>query len=159
MLKSSRNTISLTAAVLLGLAGASATLAEINSATDIIKTRQQGLKELGAAVKLVRDQLQTGNPDADKIKAAAVNVRKAADAIATWFPQGSGPEAGVKTAAKPEIWSDAGGFTTATHNFVEQAGKFVQVANSGDATALAGGVKALGQTCGGCHDKFRVKES
>lgn len=160
MLKSSRKTtISLTAAVLLGLASAGSTIAQSNSAADTIKVRQQGLKDLGAAVKLVRDQLQSGNPDTDKIKAAAINVKQAASAIATWFPQGTGPEAGVKTAAKPEIWSDAGGFATATNNFVEQAGKFVQVANSGDTTALAGGVKALGQTCGGCHDKFRVKES
>ena len=162
MLKSNRNfTIALAATVLVGAVGASVAIAAntSNSPVDAIKTRQQGLKDLGAAFKLVRDQVKTDSPDTDKIKVAAVNVKKVADEIATWFPQGSGPEAGVKTAAKPEIWSNADGFTAARNKFIEQADKFVQAANSGDVNAIGGQTKALGEACGACHDKFRVKES
>lgn len=126
---------------------------------EVIKARQQSLKDLGASFKLIRDQVQSGSPDTAKIQAAAGEVKKAADAIATWFPQGTGAEAGVKTAAKPEIWSDPAGFTTAARNFAEQAGKFSQLTASGDAAAVGAGVKAVGQACGGCHEKFRVKES
>lgn len=154
--------IALATAALLSVASVSVVIAQSNAIVtpaDTIKTRQQSLKDLGAAFKLIRDQSQSGAPDVAKIKVAAADVKKAADAIATWFPKGTGPEAGVKTAAKPEIWSDAAGFTTATNNFVEQAAKFNQIATSADAAAISAGIKPLGQTCGGCHDKFRIKES
>lgn len=142
--------------VVVGVANAQSTAA---SPAEVIKSRQQGLKDLGASFKLIRDQVQSGSPDAAKVKAAAADVKKAADLIATWFPKGTGAEAGVKTAAKPDIWNDAAGFSTAVNNFVQQANTFNQLVNAGDATALVAGVKPLGQTCGGCHDKFRFKES
>jgi cytochrome c556 len=41
---------------------------------------------------------------------------------------------------------------------VEETGKFVQAANSGDLAAIGGGVRGLGGACKGCHDKYRVKE-
>ena len=74
------------------------------AAPDVIKERQQGLKDMGAAFKTVRDEL-TGGKDAAKIKAASATIAKTANSMDKWFPAGSGSEAGVKTAAKPEIWS------------------------------------------------------
>jgi cytochrome c556 len=162
MLKPKRKfTIALATAVLAGAVATSVAIAAGTASTpvDAIKTRQQGLKDLGAAFKVVRDQVKSGSPDTDKIKVAAVSVKKVADEIVTWFPHGSGPETGVNTAAKPEIWSNADSFTTARNNFIEQAGKFVAAANSGDVNAIGGQTKALGEACGACHDKFRVKES
>jgi cytochrome c556 len=133
-------------------------LADVGAAADTVKVRQHGLKDLGAAFKLVKDQTSSGNPDVDKIKSAADTIKQAAAEFPKWFPPGSDASAGVKTAAKPEIWSDPAAYATARDNFVAQAGKFVALAASGDAAAIRDGVKPLGQTCGGCHDKFRVKQ-
>jgi cytochrome c556 len=152
---STRFTLLPLSALLIGIAYASAVSAD---AVDVVKTRQHDFKDLGAATKLVKDQLAGGSPDADKIKAAAATIKQAAAAIPNWFPAGSDASAGVKTAAKAEIWSDAAGFASARDSFVEQAGKFSVLANSGDVAAEAEGFKVLGKTCGGCHEKYRVKQ-
>ena len=142
-------------ALLIGIVYTAAVSAD---AVDVIKTRQHEFKDLGAATKSVKDQLASGSPDSDKIKAAAAIIKQAAAGIPNWFPAGSDASAGVKTAAKAEIWSDAAGFAAARDSFVEQAGKFSVLANSGDAAAQADGFKALGKTCAGCHEKYRVKQ-
>jgi cytochrome c556 len=151
MLKSSK--VTLLAAALSFAIGAGVQAA----APDTIKTRQQGLKEMGDAFKTVRDELQ-GGKDVAKIKAAAATINKSANAMKDWFPAGTGPEAKVKTAAKPEIWADMATFVAARDKLVEEAGKFQTVANSGDLAAVGAGVRGLGGACKGCHDKFRVKE-
>jgi len=152
---STRFTLLPLSALLIGIVYASAVSAD---AADVIKTRQHDFKDLGAATKLVKDQLAGGSPDADKIKAAAATIKQAAAAIPNWFPAGSDASAGVKTAAKAEIWTDAAGFASARDSFVEQAGKFSGLANAEDLAAVADGFKALGKTCGGCHEKYRVKQ-
>lgn len=139
------------------VAFATVSIAQTNSPADVIKTRQQGLKDLGAAFKEVRDQLK-GAADMAKIKAAAATIKSKSDVMANWFPKGTGPEVGVKTGAKPEIWSDADGFKAAMAKFVDEAGKFAQTADGGDSKAVMGAMRTLGQSCGGCHDKYRVKE-
>lgn len=140
------------------LVGAVYTATVSADAVDIIKTRQHGLKDLGAAAKLIKDQLASGGPDADKIRSAADTIKQAAADIPNWFPTGSDSSAGVKTAAKAEIWSDATGFAAARDSFVQQAGKFAVLTASGDIAAETDGFKALGKTCGGCHEKYRVKQ-
>ena len=141
-------------AVALGFA----TMVSVQAAApDTIKERQQGLKDMGAAFKTVRDEL-AGGKDVAKIQAASATISKAANAMANWFPAGSGTEAGVKTAAKPEIWSDAATFTAARQKLVDEAAKFSTATKSGDLAAIGGGVRGLGGACKNCHDNFRVKE-
>jgi cytochrome c556 len=74
----------------------------------------------------------------------------------TWFPAGSGPQPGVKTAAKPEIWTRAADFRRAQDAFAAQAVAFQNVANGGNADAIRAAARSLGATCKGCHDQFRV---
>jgi cytochrome c556 len=143
--------------MLLCAVTSSVVLAASTSATDIIKTRQQGLKDMGGAMKLIRDELK-GTPDVEKIKGASAKIQKTADEMANWFPNGSGPEAGVKTAAKSEIWSDPQGFAAARNGLVESSAKLADAAKSGDAEAIGAAFKGVGKSCGGCHEKFKVKE-
>ncbi len=154
---SSRSVKGLATRVLAVALGFTVALSVQAAAPDIIKERQQGLKDMGAAFKTVRDEL-SGGKDAAKIKAASVTINKVANSMDKWFPAGSGTEAGVKTAAKPEIWSDAATFNAARLKLVEETAKFASLAASGDMAAIGGGVRGLGAACKGCHDKFRVKE-
>ena len=128
------------------------------AAADVIKERQQGLKHMGEEFKAVMDGMRGGNLDPNKVKELSATVNKTANAMANWFPQGSGPEAGVKTAAKPEIWSDRATFDAARQKLVDEGQKFAQVANSGDMSGVGMAARGLGGACKGCHDKFRVKE-
>jgi cytochrome c556 len=135
-------------------------VAEAQSAApaDTVRARQQGLKNMGESFKTVRDQLRVSNTDMAAIKAAGENIKKTSEAMATWFPKGTGTEVGIKTAALPAIWSDNAGFEKARTNFVAAAAKFAELTASGDKAAIGAGVGPLGGACKGCHDHYRLKE-
>src|SRR2546430_1091775 len=94
--------------------------AGIARAAEVISARQQGFKKMGAAFKSLHKELSGSSPDAAKIAAAAADIKTGTDAVVGWFPPGSGPEAGVKTQAKAEIWTDAKGFAATRAAFVRQ---------------------------------------
>jgi cytochrome c556 len=156
MLKASRRITVVIA--MSALVCATSVIAASGTPADTIRARQQSLKDLGASFKTVRDQLRVSSTDMAAIKTAGADIKKAADAMATWFPKGTGTEAGVKTAAKPEIWSNSSDFDKKRADFVAAAGKFAELTASGDKAAIGAGVGPLGGACKGCHDNYRVKE-
>lgn len=62
-----------------------------------------------------------------------------------------------KSRAKPEVWSDKAKFDKAMEAMQTELGKFAQVAKGGDQGAIKTQFGAVGKTCAGCHDDFRVK--
>ncbi len=83
---------------------AGVTLANGMTVKEQIEARQGHLKQIGKAFKTISDQLKAGSPDLTQIQAAAATVPKEASGMADWFPDGTGPESGVKTEALPVIW-------------------------------------------------------
>jgi cytochrome c556 len=75
-----------------------------------------------------------------------------------WFPAGSGPGPGVKTQAKPEIWTDPSGFHDAQARFQKEADLMVQAVGTGDQAGIQAQAKAVGDACGACHQKYRQKD-
>jgi cytochrome c556 len=138
------------------VAAASPGISATTPPADIIRTRQQALKALGDATKLIRDQLH-GRPDPARIKAAAADIKRAAVALNSWFPPGTGPESGLNTDAKVEIWRDPAGFAAASGNLTRQADRLLQVVDSGDTTALNDAFRSVAQSCKGCHDDYRAQ--
>lgn len=128
------------------------------TATDLVKTRVTGYRELGAAFKNVNDELKSGTPQIYILQLSARQIRDAAKAQYGWFPAGSGPQPGIKTAAKPEIWMKPADFKTAQDALATQAAAFMTVAASGDSAKIRAQVKPLGQACSGCHRGFRVDD-
>ncbi|MGE3302026.1 MAG: cytochrome c [Hyphomonadaceae bacterium] len=149
------------AALVLGVAQVGQASAQsavpASPATEAVKARQANFKAMGGAFKTLNDELKAANPDAAKLKAAAATVKQYAAALPNWFPAGSGPSSGVKTAAKAEIWSDAKGCAAAAANFQAAANKLSTTADKGDVAAIAADAMATGKTCGGCHTPYRVK--
>ncbi len=126
---------------------------------DQITTRVAGLRELGAAMKAVRDSIAPPEVQTILVQQAARQIVNAAGQMPGWFPAGSGPAPGLKTAAKAEIWAQPEKFAAARDTFVAEAAKFQMIAKTGDAAAIRAEVPKLGATCGGCHDTFREKAS
>ena len=137
---------------------AGAGIAAEQAPADIIKARQQHLKDVGKAAKAISDQLKSGMPDKAVVQTNAADIARILKDLPTWFPKGTGPEAGVKTAAKPEIWAQPADFRKAYDTAQDAADKFVETAATGDAKAEMTGFMSLGMSCGGCHKPFRVKE-
>jgi cytochrome c556 len=145
------------AGALLAVSGG-AIVAQSTAPADIIKLRQDSLKDMGAQMKAIGDQLKSGKPDKAVTVEAAKKLAAYSKALPNWFPTGTGPESGVKTAAKPEIWTQRADFEAAAAKLPPEADKLVLVADSGDADAIGAQMKAVGGTCGACHKSFRVKD-
>lgn len=125
---------------------------------EVIKARQAHYKEMGKAMKGIGDELKKSAPDVAVIQANAATLDRLAPQVPGWFPAGTGPEAGVKTEARAEIWSKPEEFSAAAANFATAARQFNATAQTGDVAAIGAAMKQLGGSCKGCHDKFRAEE-
>ena len=117
--------------------------------------RQAHYKELNVSVRAINEQLRSETPDKAAIAANAGKMKALGADLPSWFPKGSGPEAGVKTAAKAEIWTDAEGFAAAATKLQAETAKLADVAAAGDMDAIKAQVRATGGACKTCHDKYR----
>ena len=143
----------------IGLVGASlagAALAK-GTAADTIKTRQAGMKAVGAGFKGLMEQTR-GTPDAETVKRHAAAIAAQAPKVPGWFGPGTAAVPGVKTAARPEIWTQTPAFRKAAAELDVQAQRTLALANAGDMAALGPQVRVLGGTCKTCHDSFRAKD-
>lgn len=60
-----------------------------------------------------------------------------------------------KTDARPEIWQDWAKFEKAIGDYEKAASDLARIAQGSDPAATGAAVKALGESCTGCHDSFR----
>jgi cytochrome c556 len=154
--KRARWAIAAAALTVGGAVAAGGALAQ-GAGADAVKARQANYKQLGGAFKVINDQLKADSPDMAQIKAAAAKMAALGARAAAWFPRGSGPEAGVKTGAKPQIWTDPAGFAAAAKTLQTATANLSAAADTGDLDRVKAAVGPTGAACKGCHDKYRVK--
>lgn len=126
---------------------------------DQVRARVNTYRALGAAFKTVNDAVRSGQLQSPQVRQAAAQIGNVARQQYSLFPAGSGPRPGVKTAAKPEIWSRGRDFRAAQDAFARQAATFQQAFAGGDAGAIRLEARKLGGTCKSCHDSFRVESN
>lgn len=150
-------TVALGVAVVI-LSGGYAAYAASPAATSAVAARKANYKEIGGAFKTINDEIKTGAPDLATIRPLARDIVTRASGQLKYFPKGSGPESGVKTRAKANIWTDQATFVK-NHNDMLGAAKALQAATlTGDLAAMTTARTALGGTCKSCHDKFRESD-
>jgi cytochrome c556 len=137
-------------------AGVSATAAWAAPA-DTISARQTNFKQMGRAQKAVGDQLKQSAPDVATIRTNAGVLVQSAGRVHGGFPRGTGPEAGVKTAALPIIWQQNGQFREKANQLVGATRGFQRTAAGGNIGAIKAAFPAVGAACKGCHDTFKGK--
>ena len=121
-----------------------------------IKPRQDKLRDMGGALKAITDELKKPKVDWDNVIIPnAQTIKDRSAYLLNWFPKGSGPEAGVKTYALPEIWQKQDDFTKIGKEMQAEAIKLDQVANSRNLDALKTQAVTLGKACKACHDPYR----
>lgn len=123
---------------------------------DIVDARQQGFKDMGSAMKTLRDQLKSDKTDNAAVTAAAEQLAQLADKVPAWFPAGSGPAAGLETDARDYIWEDKEKFDAISKELIAISRELVPLAQSGDKAALQKKLGAVRDNCSSCHDSFRV---
>ena len=67
-------------------------------------------------------------------------------------------EVGISGDAKAEVWGDAAGFAAASNKLQVEASRFQQLAAAGVVPGMKAQARAVGGSCKGCHDKYRVPE-
>lgn len=138
--------------------GCMATVAPAQDMRDVVKSRHAHFKQMGAAMKGMSDELKSGKPSAPKVQDYAKRLDDLAPQIPSWFPKGSGPDAGVATHAKAAVWAKPDDFKKDADALVVEAHKLDLIASGGDMAAVGPQLKAVGQACGTCHKVFREKE-
>jgi cytochrome c556 len=123
------------------------------AADDAIKGRQGCMKAQGKMMGVLAPMFKGEQPyDKATVDAAIVAHDAACAGWADWWGPDSQKGETVETWAKPEIWTDPAGFTAVGDAFYA---KFIAVKDSTDEASFKAAFPALGQACGGCHEKFR----
>jgi cytochrome c556 len=138
--------------------GMLATVAVAATPKQVIEARQGKYKTIGKSTKAIFDELRKPAPDMAVFRANGPTLVKLSSELPRWFPKGTGPEAGVKTAAKADIWAKPAEFRTAAVNFNAAARAFNAAAIKGDGAAVGAAARTLGGTCKACHDNFKTKD-
>lgn len=154
MIRATRKSLTLMA-LAAGLCLAGGAVAAVN-AKAVIEAREANFKTFGKSMKTMNDNLKSDSPDLAVIASNAATIRGLAPKVTTWFPKGTGPESGVKTEARAEIWTDGAGFAAAARRLEPEAAKLEALARAGDLAGVRAQVRVVGGTCKGCHDKFKA---
>jgi cytochrome c556 len=146
----------LTAAAIAAIVTTAA--AQNRTPADLIHERQAHYKQMGGAMKAINDQLHASAPSIAAIQQGSRVIVSFAPQLLRWFPRGTGPEAGVRTRALPEIWSDDLNFRRAGATLLIAARALDAAARRGDLDAIRAAVPQVAHACGNCHDTFRAPE-
>ena len=114
-----------------------------------ITARQNAMKAIGAASAALR------NPalDAATARSTGATINQNLKVFAANLPKGSGPESGLTTKAKSEIWTSSASFNNALNAGLSASQALATT--SGDTAAVQAQARALMQACGGCHTTYR----
>ena len=124
---------------------------------ELITSRISQYRDLGSAFKNIQDELKAATPQPLVLRLSSRQISAVARAQYDWFPASAGPQPGVKTHAKSEIWSDSAGFKQAQDDFARQAELFARAVNAGDTAQIRDRARELGEKCNACHKRFRTE--
>jgi cytochrome c556 len=146
------------AGLLATMLGAAAFAAD--EPANVIKYRQAFMKANAGHITMIAAVVKGEVSWTDELAGHAHALHEQSKHLLRLFPEGSGKgDTDVQSAALPVIWEQWSGFEEAANTFEAESGKLVEVVESGDQTAIAQQVGALGKNgCGGCHETFREKQ-
>jgi cytochrome c556 len=147
----------LTAAVvgLLCLGGAAGAQDARTPMADLVEARQAAMMLSGVAMGSIKASIDAGQPLAGQ-RFPTRALSRWAHAAPGLFPAGSGAEAGVRTNARPEIWSDRAGFEARAADYAAAADRLAELAAGEDAAAFAAQWAVVRASCQACHDGYKA---
>jgi cytochrome c556 len=156
-MKTIRKTLVLGLSVTM-LAGATAALAEIKP-EDQITFRQSGYKFMAWNTGRIKANLEGPFNKDEVVQAANVIQAIANSGMGKLYAPGTDKGKGWHdTHVKPDLFSDKEGVGKVAKAFNEAASEMAKVAAGGDASAVKVQFGKLGESCKGCHEKYRKDE-
>ena len=135
-----------------------ATAAYAATPSDFVAGRKAAYKQIGRANKAILDELRGGSPSMPNVAANARLLIGYSDKIPGWFPRGTGPESGVKTAALPAIWADPKGFRNAAQALRISSGRLLAAASQNNLPAAKAAAAEVAGSCRTCHQTYRSRD-
>ena len=142
--------------LIIGLMAATAAMALDAAAVE--KARSDFFHGIGHNFKGLNDELKKPAPDLAAVKTFTAAIAAAAPNLPSQFPAGSGPESGVKTGAKANIWTDNTTFKTDAAALDTAAQALNAAAQKGDLDATRTAMANAGNACKTCHQTFRQED-
>lgn len=127
------------------------------SPEQIIFARKANERELGGAYSELKDELKKKKPMQFLVGEYAGQVASWGQDQAHWYPEGSGPESGEDTNAKPEIWTEREEFDKIYAAFLVEAKKLDAAADTVDNKAVGTQLEATAKACIACHERFKTR--
>jgi cytochrome c556 len=128
------------------------------TAGQLIKQREDAMKQFGKASKAIKRSLDATPADVAAVRQAAQPLSDTTAAkIVSLFPAGTGPDV-AETGAKPDIWKNPQDFAQKAKNFEGSVKQFADAANAGNADNVKAAWGKVGNSCKACHDKYRVED-
>jgi cytochrome c556 len=124
-------------------------------ATGIVGERMKAMTRLADEMKALARLIKTRDASAREIARRATLIRDLGRNIPAMFPPGTDKD--PHTGAKTTIWQSRSEFEELAARSERQAEELVQAAEQGDRTKTRESFTALTQSCGACHERFRVK--
>lgn len=152
-----------------GLAASGVTWGQAQPAdpASVVKARQDFMGTffkdyLKALVPIVKGE----SSDVSGVAEKASGLAKAAKAIPSYFPAGTGRDAVAASRATPEIWTDRASFDAKVEDLVKAADKLAETAKTGQLEAVRAQIQDTFGACFGCHQgpaksggKFRYEQT
>lgn len=145
------------AALITGGASTGALAQDAGAPKDLVEYRQAVMSSLGGHAGAVARILK-GQVDVDHLMVHAEAIAATAPALDDIWWDNSGYESYEKTDALPKIWEQPDDFRSKIDRFQAAADDFVGAVESGERGRILEGFKALGDSCGACHDSYRYEE-
>ena len=122
-------------------------------ATGVVKERMDMMEDMAKRMKAIRERLDHKR-DLAAIKADAEAIAAHAPHIVHLFPPGSTQP---PTQARRSIWQNWPDFERLSKALETESRKLAGI-NAGDVAALVAQAQAVTRSCGGCHEKYRVRK-
>lgn len=133
-------------------AGLGMLVSGVSVAQDAIASRKAYMKAVGAAAKASNEMIKGDKPfDAKAASDALTKVSSGWGDFVKQFPKGT--ETGGETTAAPKIWEDTKDFDAKGQVLAKAATVAAGATSKED---LAEKWKAVGATCKGCHEVYRI---
>ncbi len=143
----------------LGLSVIAASVQAQMKVEDAIAFRQSGYKFMAWNMGRIKANLE-GQYNKDQVIQAANVIQAIANSgMGQLYVPGSDQGKGWKeTRVKKELFTDKEGVGKVAKAFNEAANEMAKVAATGDVAAVKAQFGKLGETCKGCHDKYRTED-
>jgi len=122
-----------------------------------VKYRQSAYTVLGSNFGRLGGMVSGRAPfDAKQAQTFAERVAFMATIVPEAFPANSGPDSGVATKAKAELWANQADFQKLIKDMQDKTAALSTAAKSGDLDTIKAPFGAAAASCKACHDKYKL---